>query len=132
MYRCYLFLLSNNPFNLTAATGCWDPCNITEFLFAVTPPSSPLKKDFSETPVSTVTSQQLSAELEKSLAVKTTNGEENGVKIPKRFSGVIPSVEELAEIKQKKKVLCRILLLLNFNILMNCKSNLIAEVLTLY
>ena len=67
--------------------------------YTATPPPTPLKLTPSEE-MSVTSPQLMSAEIEKSLAesVETTS------RVPKRFSGAFPSVEELADIKQKKKV----------------------------
>ena len=86
------FLLKNKPL----------PYLLGYFLiyFAATPPSSPLKSTPPEEAAPPLSSQEVSAQLEQGLA----EGGDATVKVPKRFSGLFPTVEELADIKQKKKV----------------------------
>jgi len=72
----------------------------TFILFLVTPPSTPLKSTPPEEVAPPLSSQEVSAQIEQSLG----EGAIAMTKIPKRFSGLFPTVEELTEIKQKKKV----------------------------
>ena len=74
------------------------------FCLPATPPSSPLKTTPPLDGESPPSAQQVSDHLEKSLAEETASDKRTKVKFPKRFSGAFPSVEELANIRQKKKV----------------------------
>ena len=68
---------------------------------AATPPPTPLKTHLATDDTTAFSPQQMAARLQESLA-----GEGGEVKTPRRFSNPFPAVDELVNVKQKKKVGC--------------------------